>query len=201
MKKNILILSFFFMFCANIVLAQNPPGFDKRCNDYLVEFCRDILSQGQKEQCVQWEGKCGLDAHISRAGGVMIGAHILDEKSQLAVTGGIISTSLRVAIDRWPDYVFDKTYTLMPLADMKTFIKDNKRLPNTPSASEVEKQGGFNVGEVFVNHQEKIEEIFLHLISLKKEATALQKEEGDLDIEQIELMLALSDKIAQIIKK
>lgn len=197
MKNNALILSLFFLLGTIITQAQ-PVGYDERCKDYLVDFCQNILDKSK--DCLQWEGKCNTAGNITRLGGVMIGAHSLLE-SKLAVTGGIISTSLRVATSEWPDYVFDKNYTLMPLTDVKTFVNTYKHLPNTPSADDIEKNGGFNIGEVFVNHQEKIEEIFLHLISLKKQATSLQKQEADLEVEQIELSLALSEKIAARIKR
>jgi hypothetical protein len=191
MKNNALILSLFFLFCAISTKAQ-PVGYDERCDDYLVNFCKDILAKNTG--CLQWDGRCSSADNITRTGGVMIGAHSL-LGNKLVVTGGIISTSLRVSTATWPDYVFDKSYQLMPLADVKSFINAHKHLPNTPSETDIDKNGGFNIGEVFVNHQEKIEEIFLHLISLKKQATALQKEEADLDIEQIDLTLTLSEKM------
>lgn len=197
MKNNTLILSLFFLFCAVSIKAQ-PVGYDERCENYLINFCKDILAKSTV--CKQWDDKCRSTTDITRTGGVMIGAQSLLD-SKLAVTDGIISTSLRVSVAAWPDYVFDKKYRLMPLRDVKTFINTYKHLPNTPSASEIEKNGGFNIGEVFVNHQEKIEEIFLHLISLKKQATSLQKEKADLDTEQIELSLALSEKMKAKIRK
>ena len=197
MKNNTLILSLFFLLGTAIAKAQ-PIGYDERCEDYLINFCQNILAKNTG--CLQWDGRCSSAANITRTGGVMIGAHgLLGYK--LAVTGGIISTSLRVSTATWPDYVFDKNYALMPLSDVKTFVNTYKHLPNTPSASEIEKSGGFNIGEVFVNHQEKIEEIFLHLISLNKQATSLLKQEADLDIEQIDLTLALSEKIKERIGK
>ena len=199
MKNSVLLFSYLLMLYTNSAKAQTPFYFDPRCKDYLVNFCQDILTQKAMD-CSQWKGFCSPSSKISRSGGLMIGAHSL-VGNKLAVTGGIISTSLIVQKGNWADYVFDKNYTLMPLADVKAFVNTYKHLPNTPSASDIEKSGGFNIGETFVNHQEKIEEIFLHLISLKKQASALQKEEADLDIEQIDLTLALSEKMKEKVRK
>jgi hypothetical protein len=216
MKKQTLIIAFLSLFCCVHINAQ-PPNYDARCEQYLVNFCKDILAKSNTD-CLQWDwSSSGYDIFcspqyklyrsmmpITRSGSVMIGAHSLLDvgvKSKLAVTGGIISTSLRVIASAWPDYVFDPSYKLMPLSDVKNFIHINKHLPNTPSANDIEKEGGFNVGEIFINHQEKIEEIYLHLIALKKEITGLQKEDADLDMEQIELLLAFASKIDTLIKK
>jgi hypothetical protein len=173
--------------------SQTPFYFDPRCTDYLINFCRGLLTNST--DCRQWTGTCDLTTNIQRNGGVMIGANnLLDSK--LAVSGGIISTSLRVLNNLpWPDYVFDKSYELMPLKDVKTFIDKNGHLPKTPSAAEIEKEGSFEIGSVFINHQEKIEEIFLHLIDLKKSADALQKENETLDSEYVSLTMQLIDKM------
>ena len=57
----------------------------------------------------------------------------------------------------------------MPLLTLETFIQKNKRLPNTKSADEIKKEEGIDAAETLLNHQEKIEEIFLHLIDLEKQ--------------------------------
>ena len=189
--KNIIFI-FFLIIVSQKCYSQT---FDSRCTDYLVNFCRGLFTNST--ECKQWEGDCNLTTNVNRSGGVMIGASSLIEDSKLAVSGGIISTSLRVINNGspWPDYVFEKSYKLMPLKEVKVFINKNGHLPKTPSASEIEKEGGFEIGSVFVNHQEKIEEIFLHLIELKKSADTLQKENKDLDEEYIELTFVLIEKI------
>ncbi len=167
-------------------------SFDPTCTDYLVNFCRTLLVS--TSECKQWTGQCKSNLNISREGGVMIGAkNLLD--SRLAVSNGVISTSLRILNGSpWPDYVFDKSYNLMPLQDVKTFIEKNKHLPNTLSTSDIYKNGGVEIGATFTNHQEKIEEIFLHLIELEKQAKSIQKENEDLDKAYINLTLQLIDQ-------
>jgi hypothetical protein len=56
-------------------------------------------------------------------------------------TGYVYARDLTVQATAFPDYVFAKTYKLMPLAEVNAFIQKNSRLPEMPSAAEVEKDG------------------------------------------------------------
>ena len=73
----------------------------------------------------------------------------------------------------FPDYVFAKNYKLMPLAEVENYVTANKHLPNIPSAKEVE-TNGINLADLQIKQMEKIEELYLHLIELKKENEALK---------------------------
>jgi hypothetical protein len=74
----------------------------------------------------------------------------------------------------WPDYVFAKNYNLMPLPQVEKYIQEKGYLPNMPSAAEVEKDG-IAVGDLIKRQQEKIEELTLYLIEMKKEIEALKQ--------------------------
>lgn len=74
----------------------------------------------------------------------------------------------------WPDYVFAKNYNLMPLPQVEKYIQEKGYLPNMPSAAEVEKEG-IAVGDLIKRQQEKIEELTLYLIEMKKEIEALKQ--------------------------
>ena len=56
---------------------------------------------------------------------------------------------------------------------METYLKANKHLPNVPSAAEIEKDGQL-LGEIQRKMLEKIEELSLYVIELKKEIDALK---------------------------
>ena len=73
----------------------------------------------------------------------------------------------------WADYVFAKDYKLMPLQEVEQHINEKGHLPNMPSAAEVEKDG-IAVGDLIKRQQEKIEELTLYLIEMKKEIEALK---------------------------
>ena len=68
----------------------------------------------------------------------------------------------------WPDYVFAKEYKLMSLHQVEQHIQEKGYLPNMPSAAEVEKDG-IAMADMITRQQEKIEELTLYIIAMKKE--------------------------------
>jgi hypothetical protein len=90
------------------------------------------------------------------------------------VGGKIIAEELRVSLRaNWPEYVFEKNYTLPSFEALEKYIQTNKHLPNIPSATEVEKNG-IAVGEMQTKLMEKVEELTLYMLQLKKENDALK---------------------------
>ncbi len=78
--------------------------------------------------------------------------------------GRVFATELNVKLaSQFPDYVFSKNYELMPLNELKEYIKTNSRLPNMPSAKIIE-ENGLDVGETSRILVEKIEELTLYII-------------------------------------
>lgn len=73
----------------------------------------------------------------------------------------------------YPDYVFNDKYKLMPIEELEKFILKNKHLPNVPSVDEVMKDG-LNIYSINTALLEKVEELTLHIISLKKEIDELK---------------------------
>ena len=93
----------------------------------------------------------------------------------LSVTGKIISEESTVlAVGSWPDYVFEDSYKLMPLEEVERHIKQQKHLPNIPPAAEIE-QKGIDLGDMNKRLIEKVEELTLYLIELKKENKSLNE--------------------------
>ena len=89
---------------------------------------------------------------------------------KLAVEGKIGAREVKVTLQNpWPDYVFNQGYQRMSLASLEAFIKKNNHLPNIPSAQEVKANGGIDLGEMNTKLLEKIEELTLYVIELKKE--------------------------------
>lgn len=92
----------------------------------------------------------------------------------LFVKGGILTEEVRVLLKSdWADYVFEKDYDLKSLDFVENFINDNGHLPNVPSASSI-KESGLDVAEMLKIQQEKIEELTLYIIQLKKEIDSIK---------------------------
>jgi hypothetical protein len=109
--------------------------------------------------------------YINAAGNVGIGTSNPGEK--LAVNGNIKCRQVEVTLSGWSDFVFEDDYSLMSLAEVDAFIKKNKHLPGVPSAREVISNGN-NLGEMDAVLLQKIEELTLYMIELKKENEELK---------------------------
>jgi hypothetical protein len=62
------------------------------------------------------------------------------------------------------DYVFEPDYELMPLDELREFVKANKHLPNVPSTADIA-ANGLNVQHFQGRLLEKIEELALHTLA------------------------------------
>ena len=62
----------------------------------------------------------------------------------------------------------------MALEAVAKFIEQNKRLPNIPSAEEIQKNG-LEVAKMQTKMMEKIEELTLYAIELQKQIDELKK--------------------------
>ena len=122
------------------------------------------------------------------AGKVGIGTTVPD--AELTVKGMIHAREVKVdLLGPLADYVFEnyyngnstlnKEYKFLSLNEVEKFTKENKHLPNVPSAQEV-KENGVQVGEITNILLEKVEELTLYLIEQKKEIERLKTEVNEL---------------------
>ena len=127
----------------------------------------------------QWSTYATTNIINSNAGGVLIGTApaTLPSGYKLYVSNGIYTEKVKVAaIANWADYVFSPGYDLKPLSVVETFIKANKHLPGIPSAESLKNDGGVDVVDMLSRQMEKIEELTLYMIEMKKENELLKKE-------------------------
>lgn len=139
------------------------------------------IGVGTAEQKLHVFGNTKISDSGNSDGKLFIGTTPTDETSaagyKLLVGGKGIMTELKVNVtNSWPDYVFDSSYKMMTLDELEQFINTNKHLPGIPNAFQVEKDKGFHVGEMQKTLLEKIEELTLHLIDLKKENEEMKSE-------------------------
>jgi len=94
--------------------------------------------------------------------------------SKLAVNGTITSKEVKVTLDGWSDFVFNKDYELKDLSEVESFIEEKNHLPDIPSEKEV-LENGIQVGEMNAKLLQKIEELTLYLIEQNKEIKVLKE--------------------------
>ncbi|WP_373514105.1 hypothetical protein, partial [Persicitalea sp.] len=114
------------------------------------------------------------DNHLvnNNLGGIMIGTglSITPEGYKLYVSDGILTERVKVAVKStadWRDNVLQDDYKLRTVEEVESFIKENKHLPGVPSAQEMVENGN-DLQKTDAVLLEKIEEMMLYIIELKK---------------------------------
>ena len=95
---------------------------------------------------------------------------------KLFVKDGILTEKVKVALSTtgdWADYVFEEDYDLNSIEEVEDFVKENKHLPNIPSAQEMVNKG-LNVAEMDAKLLRQIEELWLHTIDVNKKNAELE---------------------------
>jgi hypothetical protein len=108
--------------------------------------------------------------------GTFLAATAFPTQYNLYVKKGILTEEVKIAGEgssEWADYVFAKNYKLRTLSEVEEYVKVNKHLPGVPSAEEVSKDG-INVAKMEAKLLEKIEELTLYMIDIKKENIKLK---------------------------
>lgn len=130
-------------------------------------------------------GGTWLDPYLQiwKSGQVAIGSDVIANNNipygyNLYVSKGILTEKVKVALTssaNWSDFVFNDDYNLKSLSSVESYIKDNKHLPDVPSATEVAKDG-IDVATMDAKLLQKIEELTLYMIQQQKEIESLKKQ-------------------------
>ncbi len=81
------------------------------------------------------------------------------------------------------DFVFEENYELKDLSEVEAFIKENKHLPEIPSAEEMEEQG-VNLAEMNKLLLQKVEELTLYTII---QAEQIKNKDKELEVQKIKV--------------
>lgn len=168
-----------------MVLQHSPsfPTWGLQYEDSLDQF--NFIGSGTSALTVNLVNKrvgiytAAPEASLHVASGkVVIGAAGTNQPAgyRLYVQEGVLTEKVKVAVRNsanWADYVFDENYKMKDLAEVEAFVKENKHLPNFPSAQEMV-ENGLDVATMDAKLLEKIEELTLYLIEMKKENEALK---------------------------
>ena len=102
-----------------------------------------------------------------------VGIGTATPKERLSVNGKIRAHEIKVETTNWPDYVFEEGYEVGKLSALENYIKENKHLPEMPTAKHIE-ANGMELGEMIKLQQKKIEELTLYLIEKDKQISTQQ---------------------------
>ncbi|MCM0666898.1 hypothetical protein [Flavobacterium tyrosinilyticum] len=112
-----------------------------------------------------------------------VGIGKLNPTNELDVNGTIHSKEVKVDMTGWSDFVFKKDYALPSLEEVEKHILEKGHLQNIPNEEEVLKNG-INLGEMNSKLLQKIEEMTLYMIEMKKENENMKKENESLQRNQ-----------------
>ncbi len=142
--------------------------------------------RNKKNEFTAFDVNGGERMRLDAQGALMLGTQVnpnyttaASDPYRLYVNGGILAKEVKIETG-WADYVFEEDYELTSLTEVEAIIEEKGHLHNTPSAKELEAAGGVELGTITVNQQEKIEELFLHLIELNKKVERLEEENAQL---------------------
>jgi len=144
---------------------------------WLISGNQTAVTVGTANPGVNLRFMSGADSERMRidaaTGNVGIGTTSPNQK--LTVNGTIYGKEVKVDLNvPGPDYVFEENYNLPSLTEIENYIKQNKHLPEVPSAKEME-TNGINLSEMNMILLKKVEELTLHLIEMKKQMGAQEK--------------------------
>ncbi|HEX3007802.1 MAG TPA: hypothetical protein VHO90_09330, partial [Bacteroidales bacterium] len=127
-------------------------------------------------------------------GNVLIGKNTQTNTSYKLDVAGKIRADEIVVNTTGADFVFEPTYNLRSLPELETFIKQNKHLPEIAPAKEMQ-ENGVSAGEMQAKLLQKIEELTLYVIELKKENERIRNEKDEKSLEQQKLLMELKNEI------
>ncbi len=128
-----------------------------------------IITNGEERITVTSEGKVGIGT-VPAAGPV--------QGYQLFVEDGIATRDVLVKTGSWPDHVFAAEYELLPMTNLRAYLRIHQHLPGIPSAKEVDEKGGVEVGDLQRRMLETIEQQALYILQLEERLGRVEQRLG-----------------------
>ena len=139
-------------------------------------FGSDLQANGGQDFFLWDEQATAVRLLVNSQGKVGIGTTPPSNGSlyKLYVGDGIATRDVKVTAGNWPDYVFADDYQLMPLSELRNFLSRNRHLPGVPSAAEVERNEGVELGDMQARLLKVAEEQALYILRLEERISALE---------------------------
>ncbi len=179
--------------------SSSPVVLSNQTKFLTVNAAGDVvlgsLNSGGREAAAGLWTQQGETLVNANPGAVVIGQGVskMPADYNLFVSKGILTEKVKVAVRNtahWSDKVFAPGYRLASLSEVERYIKSQQHLPGVPSAEQVVREG-IDVGRMDAKLLEKVEELTLYVIELKKQNDRLlqrsNKAEHDRKVMQREL--------------
>ncbi len=136
--------------------------------DYSLRLLTEWNNEGINQRFVQRFNGFDHTAIGFFKGNVLIGKTAQSNTSYKLDVEGKVRANEIVVNTSGADYVFESGYDLRTLKEVEDFIDEKGHLPGIPSAEEMQAKG-MAVGELNTKLLEKVEELTLYVIELKRE--------------------------------
>lgn len=151
--------------------SYGSVSVDNASKDFVIEK----TSLGSGKLVINANGGGGWSIHMTENGYFHYGSGLTPSGYPFSSQGKILAPEfVALAVNNWPDYVFDKKYNLMPLADVKRYIDQHSHLPNIPAAAQLEKDG-IALADMSKKLMEKVEELTLYILQQQEQIDELKK--------------------------
>lgn len=140
---------------------------------YKTQFVQGPQHNWQPMPKGNWINAIHIDHNNGKVG---MGTSNFVGNFRLYVKDGILTERVKVELQgNWPDFVFAEEHPLSELDSVEQYINENHHLPGIPSAETVAEEG-IDLGNMDAALLQKIEELTLYVIQLKKDNEALKSE-------------------------
>jgi len=154
-----------------VMQSRDPNSESAIIGTWLIEDA--FVGNNLTNALISGDGEAtGASLMVNHLGNVGVGTSSPDSK--LTVKGKIHAEEVKVDLSvPGPDYVFKEGYELLTLEQVQEYIQIHGHLPNIPSAELMEKEG-IDLGAMDMKLLEKIEELTIYMIEIKKENNLLK---------------------------
>ena len=139
------------------------------------------MTQGNSNYTISGsiDGSANRYFTITYNGNVLIGKSSQTNTNYILDVAGNIRANKLVVNTTGADFVFAKKYHLIPLNELEKYIQQNKHLPGIEPAKRMSEEG-VDVGKNETKLLQKIEELTLYLIEMKKQVNSLEVENNQI---------------------
>lgn len=142
--------------------------YEKNNTPQNTEFLSEIADYSANRQITNYVSRFNVLGRV--------GIGTANPQADLSVNGNILAKEIKVKTDiAVPDYVFEPDYKLKSLEDIESYVKENKHLPEIPSAKQIQADG-LDVAGMNLLLLKKIEEMTLHMIDQQKQILEMKAE-------------------------
>ena len=141
--------------------------------DSLYSELKMFTAYGENNHMAKIKLNTQENCYINNHGFVGIGTEHPTDK--LDVRGTVRADAIVVNKVSGADFVFEDSYKLRPLNEVKDFVEKNQHLPEIPSAAEMQ-ENGVNMNELQIQLLQKVEELTLYIIQQDQRIQELESQ-------------------------